>query len=75
MLWDREPDVLDDVDARLMASLCDGAVERWRVLLRSASVHGAWAGFSPNDVVAEDSHDAPSLVRDSRAFAFAAGRC
>jgi hypothetical protein len=61
MLWGREADALDEVDARVMAPLADGAAQRWRVLLRPASVHGAWAGFCPNEVDADDRHNAKSL--------------
>jgi hypothetical protein len=61
MLWAREADALSEVDTRVLAPLADGAAQRWRVVLRSASVHGAWAGFSPTAGDAADADNAQPL--------------
>jgi len=47
MLWASDEDTLSEVGDFVLAPLADGATQRWRVVLRPAAVHGAWAGFSP----------------------------
>jgi hypothetical protein len=64
MLWARTADALDEVDARVLAPLADGAAERWRVVLRPASVHGSWAGFSPARADADAGDDHQPLRTD-----------
>jgi hypothetical protein len=63
MLWAHEAAALDEVGARVLAPLDDGAAERWHVLLRAVSVHGAWSGFAPDCGAAPPLHaDEPTVV-------------
>ena len=59
MLWAASERALDDAGGALLAPLEDGARERWRVVLRPATIHGDWAGFAPRPAVGE-----PALLAD-----------
>jgi hypothetical protein len=47
MFWAREAAALEEANTEIVAPFASGANERWQVLLQPASIHGAWAGFTP----------------------------